>query len=89
VGTGSRKRLSKVEDNALKVPLQGEPGVWRMGIDSAGHVVSIDFDPRLISEEGVRQVAERLAPLGTSSIAGGSCAWMGDSVIVESPVSDD
>ena len=48
----------------LGVPLQGEPGVLRTEIDSAGHAVLIDFDPRMISEEGVRQVAERLAPIG-------------------------
>ena len=48
----------------LRVPLQGEPGVLRTEIDGAGHAVLIDFDPRMISEEGVRQVAERLAPIG-------------------------
>jgi Cd2+/Zn2+-exporting ATPase len=52
------------EDHVLRVPLQGEPGVLRTEIDSAGHAVLIDFDPRAISEEGVRQVAERLAPIG-------------------------
>jgi Cd2+/Zn2+-exporting ATPase len=38
--------------------------VVRTEIDAAGHALTIDFDPRLISEEGVRHVAERLAPLG-------------------------
>jgi Zn2+/Cd2+-exporting ATPase len=55
---------SEMEDNMLGVPLQGEPGVLRTEIDAAGHAVLIDFDPRMISEESVRQVAERLAPLG-------------------------
>ena len=41
-----------------------EPGVVRTEIDAAHHALTIDFDPRLISEEGVRHVAERLAPLG-------------------------
>ena len=36
----------------------------RTEIDAAHHALTIDFDPRLISEEGVRHVAERLAPLG-------------------------
>jgi Cd2+/Zn2+-exporting ATPase len=55
---------SEVKDNFLRVPLKGEPGVLRAEIDAAGHAVLIDFDPRTISEEGVRQVAERLAPIG-------------------------
>ncbi len=40
------------------------PGVVRTDIDPANHAVTIDFDPRVISDEGVRQVAEQLAPLG-------------------------
>jgi Zn2+/Cd2+-exporting ATPase len=55
---------SKSEDNLLPIPLRDEPGVLRSEIDSANHAVMIDFDPSVISEEGVRQVAERLAPLG-------------------------
>ncbi len=54
----------KSDANLLPVPLRDEPGVVRSEIDSANHAVMIDFDPRVISEEGVRQVAERLAPLG-------------------------
>ena len=53
-----------MNDNLLRVPLKGEPGVLRTEIDAAGHAVLIDFDPRTISEEGVRQVAERLASIG-------------------------
>ncbi|HEU4679933.1 MAG TPA: hypothetical protein VFS35_10460, partial [Terrimicrobiaceae bacterium] len=41
-----------------------EPGVVRAAIDAAHHALTIDFDPKLISEEGVRHVAERLAPFG-------------------------
>lgn len=40
------------------------PGVLRADIDPKAHAVMIDFDPRVISDEGVRKVAERLAPLG-------------------------
>ena len=52
------------DDNLLPIPLRDEPGVVRSKIDSANHAVMIDFDPRVISEDGIRQVAERLAPLG-------------------------
>ena len=55
---------SESEDNLLAVPLRGEPGVLRTEIDTVKHAVIIDFDPRVISEEGVRQVAEKLAPIG-------------------------
>jgi Zn2+/Cd2+-exporting ATPase len=41
-----------------------EPGVVRTEIDAVHHALTIDFDPKLISEEGVRHVAERLAPIG-------------------------
>jgi Cd2+/Zn2+-exporting ATPase len=40
-----------------------EPGVVRAGVDALSHAVVIDFDPRVISDDGVRRVAERLAPL--------------------------
>ena len=55
---------SKSEDNLLPVPPRDEPGVLRTEIDTANHEVMIDFDPRVISDEGVRQVAEKLAPIG-------------------------
>ena len=42
----------------------GPPGVLRTDIDPANHAVMIDFDPGVISDEGVRKVAEQLAPLG-------------------------
>jgi Cd2+/Zn2+-exporting ATPase len=41
-----------------------EPGVLNAGVDPLNHAVMIDFDPRMISDEGVRRVAEKLAPLG-------------------------
>ena len=40
------------------------PGVLRADIDPAAHAVTIDFDPKLISDDGVRKVAEQWAPLG-------------------------
>ncbi len=48
------------------VPLRApdEPGVLQAGVNPADHSVTIDFDPGLISEEGVRKVAEKLAPAG-------------------------
>jgi Zn2+/Cd2+-exporting ATPase len=40
------------------------PGVLRTAVDPVNHALTIDFDPHVISEEGVRRVAERLAPSG-------------------------
>jgi len=48
----------------VPIPAPAEPGVLQAGVDALHHEVTIDFDPRLISEEGVRQVAARLAPVG-------------------------
>jgi len=42
----------------LKVPT----GIVRTAIDADTHALSIDYDPRLISDQSIRQVAERLAP---------------------------
>ena len=42
----------------LKVPT----GIVGTAIDADTHALTIDYDPRLISDESVRQVAERLAP---------------------------
>ena len=36
----------------------------RADIDPAAHAVTIDFDPKLISDDSVRKVAEQWAPLG-------------------------
>jgi len=38
--------------------------VLRAGLDPVNHAVVIDYDPRVISEESVRTVAETLAPAG-------------------------
>jgi len=41
-----------------------EPGVLNAGVDPVNHAVMIDFDPRVLSDDGARKVAERLAPIG-------------------------
>jgi Zn2+/Cd2+-exporting ATPase len=48
----------------VPLPAPDQPGVLRAGVDPVNHAVMIDFDPRVISEEGVRKVAEQLAPAG-------------------------
>lgn len=48
----------------VPIPAPDQPGVLRAGVDPLSHTVMIDFDPRVISDEGVRRVAEKLAPLG-------------------------
>ena len=52
------------EAGTSPVQASEEPGVVRTEIDAAHHALTIDFDPKLISEERVRHVAERLAPIG-------------------------
>ena len=42
----------------LEVPT----GIVGTAIDADAHALTIDYDPRLISDDSVRQVAERLAP---------------------------
>jgi copper chaperone CopZ len=37
-------------------------GIVGTAIDADAHALTIDYDPRLISDDSVRQVAERLAP---------------------------
>jgi len=37
-------------------------GIVRTAIDADTHALSIDYDPRLISDQSIREVAERLAP---------------------------
>lgn len=49
---------------AAPKPLHSQPGVLSAGIDEREHALTIDFDPRVISEEGVRKVAAELAPIG-------------------------
>src|SRR6476620_9468020 len=41
---------------------KGPPGILGTGLDAGRQALNIDYDPRLISDESVRQVAERLAP---------------------------
>ena len=48
-------RHDELDAKLLPVPPQDEPGVLRTDIDAANHAVTIDFDPRVISDEGVRQ----------------------------------
>ncbi len=48
----------------VPLPAPDQPGVLRAGVDPVNHEVMIDFDPRVISDEGVRKVAEKLAPVG-------------------------
>src|SRR5690242_858622 len=48
----------------LPVPASGPPGVLSAKVDPVSHAVLIDFDPRVISDEGVRRVAEQIAPAG-------------------------
>src|SRR6185369_1343678 len=48
----------------LPVPASGPPGVLSAEVDPVSHAVMIDFDPRIISDEGVRRVAEQIAPAG-------------------------
>ena len=58
------KDQSKFDGNPLSAALPNQPGVLGTNIDTVNHALTIDFDPRLISDEGVRRVAERLAPIG-------------------------
>ena len=55
---------SKLDGNLSPIPLPDQPGVLRTDIDTANHALMIDFDPDMISDEGVRQLAEKLAPIG-------------------------
>src|SRR5271167_565165 len=42
--------------------LKAPTGIVGTAIDADNHALTIDYDPRLISDESVRRVAERLAP---------------------------
>jgi Cd2+/Zn2+-exporting ATPase len=48
----------------VPVPPPDEPGVLHANVDPLNHAVMIDFDPRLLSDDGARRVAEKLAPIG-------------------------
>ena len=53
----------KTEPPVLPLPPPDEPGVLHAGLDPASHTLMIDFDPRMISDDRVRKVAEKLAPV--------------------------
>ena len=53
-----------IPESLLPIPPPDEPGVLQAGVDALNHAVMIDFDPRVISDDRVRQVAEKLAPVG-------------------------
>src|SRR4051812_844513 len=65
-----RPSNTRVKDDSLSnstlVPLAApaEAGVLHADVDPVNHAVMIDFDPNVISDEGVRKVAEKLAPVG-------------------------
>jgi len=48
----------------VPLPNPGEPGVLDASADLEKHELRIDYDPALITEEGVRHVAEQLAGIG-------------------------
>lgn len=52
------------DDGLVPLPPPEVPGVLQAGVNPADHSLTIDFDPGVISEEGVRKVAARLAPVG-------------------------
>ena len=49
------------ESFPVPIPAPDQPGVLGAGLDPVEHALLIDFDPRVISDEGVRKVAEKLA----------------------------
>ncbi len=58
------KDPAKSESGPVPKHPAGAAGVLRADIDPANHALTIEFDPQVISDEAVRQVAARLAPLG-------------------------
>jgi len=48
----------------VPLPSPDLPGVLKAEVDPVLHAVQIEFDPSMITDEGVRKVAEQLAPLG-------------------------
>lgn len=52
----------KQQPDPTETTLQRHPGVLRADIDPSDHALTIDFDPRVISDEEVRSVAAELAP---------------------------
>ena len=56
--------LPDPDSSLVPIPAPDQPGVLHADVDPVHHALMIDFDPRMISDEGVRKVAEKLAPLG-------------------------
>jgi Cd2+/Zn2+-exporting ATPase len=50
--------------SGVPIPAPDQPGVLQANLDLVNHAVMIDFDSSVISDEGVRKVAEKLAPIG-------------------------
>ena len=44
----------------VPIPAPDQPGVLRADVDAVHHALTIDFDPRLISDEGVRKALDSL-----------------------------
>ena len=57
------KEEPKTDSDIVPIPAPDQPGVLRAGVDPADHALMIDFDPNVISDEGVRKAAEKLAPV--------------------------
>ncbi len=59
------KEPASTDANPESVPIpSAAPGVLRADVDTVNHALTIEFDPSVISDEGVRKVAEKLAPAG-------------------------
>jgi len=54
----------QIDKASPEVPVTDQPGIVRTVIDPAAHALTIDYDPRVISQDDVRKVAQQLAPLG-------------------------
>lgn len=48
----------------VPLPAPDEPGILQADLDPVNHTVTIDFDPGILSDDKVRQLAGQLAPLG-------------------------
>ncbi|MEZ5327851.1 MAG: heavy metal translocating P-type ATPase [Verrucomicrobiales bacterium] len=52
------------DHDLIPIPTQDQPGVLHADLDAHDHALTIDFNPKIISDDGVRKVAEHLAPIG-------------------------
>jgi Cd2+/Zn2+-exporting ATPase len=48
----------------VPLPAPDEPGILQAEMDPVNHALTIDFDPGVITEDKIRQLASQLAPLG-------------------------